>query len=1584
MPYSGLSDTSVATQYNRTIDPDSAELFNAVFASRTASSVLTEADMDIEILETESDEIWGIVDDDDSVSEGTSDDTEDEKHARSVNQTPQHSLSAFICTQTKDVVQEKSMSKSKEAYFCDRCEYSTEDFMVFITHNNEHREREQRPAKVFTCGMCTYETPEAELMAKHIQLHLSTKPISSSSMSEIEEVNEKSDDDEETLIETRKDRSSFSDSENTDSTSAASMTINHNLSKIHDDTGSDMSPNELEIHLAEDSEKNQLADSNDNLHVSAEMSEINMAEKGKCQLNTPTETEEAVQKALDRILLEVSKEDDLVVTIDNSKSSTPPLEAEPMQDEYECLPEVSQHVSIAQTPTSIDELEETVICSGDTLEKVDKEIKLVGNSTEHPNKEIGLAQSETETPTDTTTIGVLIPELNHENSSISSEMHQICQNTGSREQNTTVTVGKALKRSPKFAKTYTSKKKTVSGNVQSLSSTIEEADEDESANKTQLSTSAMKFVTVSLAQYRGPAICIPSEIPNAPLTAPTNLPNPESIVSHLQKSDLKNCSKSIDAEILEQTSTMTASLNDENIFDTESQTSCSSGAYKYKHKNIVLAAFYSNDNNLTCENIGVPILKESKGVKLSNFKSSKLNNDQRKRKLAPKAIKKGHKAAVKRTNKSKKSQEQPKKQGEVQAIGVKLEAASHQHAKSHEKPRILSSKAMEEKVKEISERRTRNSIKSAMIKAPSTSPSVRTIPNKSEVKQKIMKDGNQSEPGSTTKEKIQVQKDRKKDIMKQVSVNTQACVDRLRKPKPTTFSCVAIDSLKQCTKENISFDYEKVLSSSKLPLELKVSIPTTEVNVLDDGGCLSLSSTQHTLLTEQTTEDINEHDSEIDVSNDSATVNSVELPSHSKPEKHSYLPNFFNFNPSKDIATRISSQAAHSNLESNATLEPVTSLTCDQPKKRQACELNTDNEETVDISFPTSIKTMSISPSADKPLSSTLNSEQILCEANDCTSKSAVSNSPKKEFLNASSYTIENLLSEILTERSVSQQIVHTDSAALESPDEITNSISITSTTVAEGEEPHENETICEIFSVQSLLDQKDCSKHECRPSCQSEECTSETRKLCSDHSNSGFGAFSQDKSPLDERTQQSVETIPSLKNFSKIDELNCLLQTPPNSNIFSSRLSVDNTVSGISAEPDYSKETARAVESITECYDDLSYQNYDAVRDQPTKAIHFDAAVIDSDYHSFSPECQSFDETVESVKHCIDKLTVSGLQLRWNLPQIICERRLPISRSISLQVEGFRLQEEETSDECEMASDSSDNEDTSLRMSDHYFHKNGVRMGMNLNDENPSESYTETEKASSFFNRSLSEPNLSAPSSYKKPKRDILLRYQNDLNKNLFLSSPEEYRPVFSINCCDLKSNKNHSNKASKSYHREKLHRSKNKFSKKHKLKKKALSSVFASAVSASQWESSTKKKKHSKPKQKKLYTQLEPPYTKIYRCEFCDFSTKVSPDLVAHTKRMHTEDEKVYMCQECDYITYRQSKLVAHGKSHTVFEEELEDEQIHSEKSLYPPSGVEAQKRNVSHTFDNGEIGNFINKLHLIKKRRLNSPTPVWQSLY
>ena len=25
--------------------------------------------------------------------------------------------------------------------------------MVFITHNNEHREREQRPAKVFTCGM---------------------------------------------------------------------------------------------------------------------------------------------------------------------------------------------------------------------------------------------------------------------------------------------------------------------------------------------------------------------------------------------------------------------------------------------------------------------------------------------------------------------------------------------------------------------------------------------------------------------------------------------------------------------------------------------------------------------------------------------------------------------------------------------------------------------------------------------------------------------------------------------------------------------------------------------------------------------------------------------------------------------------------------------------------------------------------------------------------------------------------------------------------------------------------------------------------------------------------------------------------------------------------------------------------------------------------------------------------------------------------------------------------------------------------------------------------------------------------------
>lgn len=68
-----------------------------------------------------------------------------------------------------------------------------------------------------------------------------------------------------------------------------------------------------------------------------------------------------------------------------------------------------------------------------------------------------------------------------------------------------------------------------------------------------------------------------------------------------------------------------------------------------------------------------------------------------------------------------------------------------------------------------------------------------------------------------------------------------------------------------------------------------------------------------------------------------------------------------------------------------------------------------------------------------------------------------------------------------------------------------------------------------------------------------------------------------------------------------------------------------------------------------------------------------------------------------------------------------------------------------------------------------------------------------------------------------------------------------------------------------------------------------------------------------------------------KIYKCELCDFSTNKTGDLFTHSKQRHTEEEKVYICEKCGYITSRQSKLVAHEKSHEAPDaDELEDERL------------------------------------------------------
>ena len=57
-----------------------------------------------------------------------------------------------------------------------------------------------------------------------------------------------------------------------------------------------------------------------------------------------------------------------------------------------------------------------------------------------------------------------------------------------------------------------------------------------------------------------------------------------------------------------------------------------------------------------------------------------------------------------------------------------------------------------------------------------------------------------------------------------------------------------------------------------------------------------------------------------------------------------------------------------------------------------------------------------------------------------------------------------------------------------------------------------------------------------------------------------------------------------------------------------------------------------------------------------------------------------------------------------------------------------------------------------------------------------------------------------------------------------------------------------------------------------------------------------------------------------KNYRCELCDFSTDDKDGFFAHSNNKHTEEEKMYVCDKCDYITSRQSKLISHAKMHAL----------------------------------------------------------------
>ena len=264
----------------------------------------------------------------------------------------------------------------------------------------------------------------------------------------------------------------------------------------------------------------------------------------------------------------------------------------------------------------------------------------------------------------------------------------------------------------------------------------------------------------------------------------------------------------------------------------------------------------------------------------------------------------------------------------------------------------------------------------------------------------------------------------------------------------------------------------------------------------------------------------------------------------------------------------------------------------------------------------------------------------------------------------------------------------------------------------------------------------------------------------------------------------------------------------------------------------------------------------------------------------------------------------------------------------------------------------------------------------------------------------------------HKKPKRDILLRYQCELNM-LAPISPES---VFNADA-NKKSNSLISTAKTPLTDVDKLKISLKQCWKKMCLKNSDLLDQppkKASKTSEHKMISKKPKRRQSEPPKNKYmqpnsYKSKTAPNSpslkqsitthssiakKIYRCEFCEYITDSTIDLFNHSSQKHTEEEKIYMCEKCNYITYRQSKLSAHEKTHEEpDEDEVEDKMMEAEykrkrsahvlysamvstacKKLANLNGDSMLDKVISHDRN-------MNKVRPTKQRRLHS-NKFWQN--
>ncbi|XP_067940705.1 uncharacterized protein [Watersipora subatra] len=114
----------------------------------------------------EPEEPWGLRDDDTKYQPVTEDITDDEG-----NLLEQQDMEGNYMKELSNGL-ETLGERKRETYRCDRCDFSTGDFMNFITHKNAHTQREKHAASFFTCGMCEFATPNPHHMSEHIQAHV--------------------------------------------------------------------------------------------------------------------------------------------------------------------------------------------------------------------------------------------------------------------------------------------------------------------------------------------------------------------------------------------------------------------------------------------------------------------------------------------------------------------------------------------------------------------------------------------------------------------------------------------------------------------------------------------------------------------------------------------------------------------------------------------------------------------------------------------------------------------------------------------------------------------------------------------------------------------------------------------------------------------------------------------------------------------------------------------------------------------------------------------------------------------------------------------------------------------------------------------------------------------------------------------------------------------------------------------------------------------------------------------------------------------------------------------------------------------